>query len=46
MIKRVVLQDIADALQVSKNTVSHALRDLDDISVELKEKIKNCTCSL
>ncbi len=41
MIKRVVLQDIADALQVSKNTVSHALRDLDDISVELKEKIKN-----
>lgn len=41
MNKRVVLQDIADALHVSKNTVSHALRDLNDISEPLKEKIKN-----
>lgn len=33
-------KDIAKALGVSVNTVSHALRDLNDISIELKEKIK------
>lgn len=33
-------KDIAKALGVSVNTVSHALRDCSDISIELKEKIK------
>lgn len=41
MRKRVVLLDIAKELNVSKNTVSRALRDCDDISQEMKMKIKN-----
>lgn len=41
MRKRVVLQDIANELNVSKNTVSRALRDCIDISEETKVKIKN-----
>ena len=32
-------KDIADALNVSINTVSHALRDLDDISPETKAEV-------
>ena len=39
MRKRVVLLDIAKELNVSKNTVSRALRDCDDISQEMKMKI-------
>ncbi|HMM00111.1 MAG TPA: LacI family DNA-binding transcriptional regulator [Bacilli bacterium] len=35
------MQDLADALGVSKNTVSHALRDLPDISESLKTKVKD-----
>ncbi len=34
-------KDIADSLNVSVNTVSHALRDMDDISEPLKERIRN-----
>ena len=34
-------QDIADKLRVSRITVSKALRDHPDISVEMKEKVKN-----
>jgi LacI family transcriptional regulator len=34
-------QDIADKLGVSRITVSKALRDHPDISVEMKEKVKN-----
>lgn len=37
---KVCQKDIADALGVSCNTVSHALRDMDDISIALKEKVR------
>ena len=37
----VTQKDIADALNVSVNTVSHALRGLPDISQSLTEKIRN-----
>jgi len=38
--KNVSLKAIASQLNVSINTVSHALRDMDDISEELKVKIR------
>lgn len=38
-LKNVSLKSIASELNVSVNTVSHALRDLDDISAEMKEKV-------
>ena len=38
--KNVSLKAIASQLNVSINTVSHALRDMDDISEELKIKIR------
>lgn len=38
--KNVSLKAIASQLNVSINTVSHALRDMDDISEELKAKIR------
>ena len=34
------LKDIAESLGTSINTVSHALKDKSDISVEMKEKVK------
>lgn len=37
--KRVTMQDIADALGVSKVTVSKALNDKDGVGPELKEDI-------
>jgi DNA-binding LacI/PurR family transcriptional regulator len=39
--KKVTLQDIAEALSVTSATVSKALRNRDDISLEMKEKVKN-----
>lgn len=38
--KKVTLKDIASSLNVSINTVSHALRDLDDISEKEKDRIR------
>ena len=38
-LKNVSLKCIASELGVSVNTVSHALRDMDDISAEMKEKV-------
>ncbi len=38
-LKNVSLKSIASELNVSVNTVSHALRDMDDISAEMKEKV-------
>lgn len=38
-LKNISLKSIASELNVSVNTVSHALRDMDDISDEMKEKI-------
>ena len=38
--KNVSMKAIASQLNVSINTVSHALRDMDDISEELKSKIR------
>ncbi len=38
--KKVGLKDIAKNLELSINTVSHALRDLDDISEETKEIVR------
>ncbi len=38
-LKNVSLKSIASELNVSVNTVSHALRDMDDISDEMKEKV-------
>ena len=38
-LKNVSLKSIASELGVSVNTVSHALRDMDDISAEMKEKV-------
>ena len=38
--KSVGLKTIAYELNVSVNTVSRALRDCDDISVEMKEKVR------
>lgn len=38
--KIVRLKDIAEALNTSINTVSHALKDKPDISVEMKNKVK------
>lgn len=40
MKKRVTLRDIAQAVGVSVNTVSHALNDKEDISVRTKEQVK------
>ena len=37
--QRITLQDIADALRISKVTVSKALRDHPDISTETKEQV-------
>lgn len=40
MNKKIVgLKDIAESLNLSINTCSHALRDLNDISLETKEKV-------
>ena len=39
--KKVTMQDIADEVNVSKNTVSRALNDKEGVSEELKEKIKD-----
>lgn len=38
-LKNVSLKSIASELNISVNTVSHALRDMDDISDEMKEKV-------
>ena len=38
--KNVSLKSIASYFNVSINTVSHALRDMDDVSDELKTKIR------
>ena len=40
MKKRVTLKDIAQAVGVSVNTVSHALKDKEDISVQTKEQVR------
>lgn len=39
-VRRVTLQDIATATGYSINTVSHALRDKDDIGEETKKRIQ------
>ena len=39
-IRRVTLQDIARETGYSINTVSHALRDKDDIARETRERIR------
>jgi len=39
--KKVTLKDIAESLSVTSATVSKALRNSDDISIEMKEKVKN-----
>ena len=40
------LKDIARALGVTVNTVSHALADKDDISVETKRKVREKAAEL
>ncbi|MBR6427838.1 MAG: LacI family DNA-binding transcriptional regulator [Clostridia bacterium] len=44
--KRVTLKDIAAALGVSVGTVSHALSDMDDISEEVKIKVREKTAEM
>ena len=44
--KRLTLQDIADVLSVTAATVSKALRDSSDISVETKEVVKKISQKL
>ncbi len=39
--KKVTMQDVADEVGVSKNTVSRALNDKEGVSEELRETIKN-----
>lgn len=39
--KKVTMQDIADEIGVSKMTISKCFQDSDDISEEMKEKIKS-----
>lgn len=39
--KKVTMQDIADEIGVSKMTISKCFQDSDDISLEMKEKIKS-----
>ena len=43
---KVRLRDIAEATGYSVNTVSHALRDLPDISDATKEKIRAAAAAL
>lgn len=44
--KVVRLKDIAEALNTTINTVSHALKDKPDISVQMKEKVKQKAAEL
>lgn len=44
--KRITLKDIADKTGYSVSAVSHALRDMPDISVEAKNYIKSCAAKL
>lgn len=39
MNKKVTIQDIADALGISRNTVSKAINNMDGIATSTKEKI-------
>lgn len=44
--KAVTLRDVAETVGYSINTVSHALRDKDDISEDTREKIKQTAAQL
>ena len=44
--KAVTLEDIAERLGTSKNTVSRALRDCTDIGAEMKEKVKQTAAEM
>ena len=44
--KVITLDDIADRLGTTKNTVSRALRDCSDISEAMKERVKQAAAEM